>query len=251
MKVLPSFAVMVLLAGVAFAAVSSSGAAATPVPPSWSPSHLESFAAAGGDSGGAQISFTYENPKLQPAKYVVTLQENGSGHYLSETGAAVLDHTQLPVRGQDRPIQISAGTRDLIFTAARQSKYFSIPCDSGAKHIAFQGMKTLAYSGSDGHGSCSFNWSKDKQIQNLTDKFQAIASTLEEGAKLEVEYEHSRLSLDGELELLAGLVHDSRALELNNIAPILNKIAEDDAILKRAQRRARDLLAMANPAIAQ
>jgi hypothetical protein len=251
--VLRSFARLVLLAGVAFAAVLSFGAALTPVAPPWSPPGLESLASSGGDSqpGGAQISFSYENPKLQPAKYTIVLQENGSGHYLSETGAAVLDHTQLPVRGQDRPIQISAETRDLIFAAARHSKYFSIPCDSGAEHIAFQGKKTLEYSGSDGRGSCTYNWSKDKQIQILTDKFQAIASTLEEGAKLEVEYDHSRLTLDGELELLAGLVHDGRALELNNIAPILKKIADDDAILKRAQRQARDLLAIANPATAQ
>jgi hypothetical protein len=244
---------MVLLTGPALAATlcareAPGGLALLASPQSASPSGIETGASPAGDrqSGAAQVSFSYENPQLQPAKYVLVVQENGSGHYQSETGSAVLDHKELPVRAQDRPIQISPATRNAIFAAARHSKYFSISCDSGATHIAFQGKKTLEYNGPDGHGSCTYNWSKDKQIGNLTDTFQGVAATLEEGAKLEVEYEHSRLSLDTELELLTGLVHDGRALELNNIAPILKKIAEDDAILKRAQRRAQDLLANTN-----
>jgi hypothetical protein len=250
-------ALIVLLAGPALAATLSAEApAGVPFlssPQSGSPSGGDSAGGSADDrqSGPAHVSFTYENPQLQPAKYVLVVQENGSGHYQSQTGPAVLDQTQLPVRGQDRVIQISPATRNAIFAAARHSKFFSISCDSGGAHIAFQGKKTLEYSGPDGHGSCTYNWSKDKQIENLTDTFQGLAATLDEGAKLETEYEHSRLTLDTELELLAGLVHDGRALELNNIAPILKKIADDDAILKRAQRRAQDLLANANSATSQ
>ncbi len=38
---------------------------------------------------------------------------------------------------------------------------------------------------------------------------------------------------------------DGRALELENIAPILQKLAGDEAVLQRVQRRARALLAEA------
>jgi hypothetical protein len=205
-------------------------------------------AGTGDPDAPAQVRFAFENPQLQPAKYVLAVEENGSGHYSSERGAAVLDNTQFPVPNQDRAIQISPATRDTIFAAARNSKYFAIPCESGGNRVAFQGKKTLEYSGAGGHGSCTFNWSKDKQIELLADIFEGIAATLDEGARLEVEYEHSRLTLDAELETLTELVHDGRAIELNNIAPILTKIAEDDAVLKQAQRRARDLLSGANPA---
>jgi hypothetical protein len=197
-------------------------------------------------AGQAQISFTYENPKLQPPKYVVTVGEDGSGHFRSEAGGpASNDPENIPAEPQDRPIHVSKEVREGIFGAARKNKLFAIACDDGAKNIAFQGTKTLQYEGTDGHGSCTYNWSKNSQIDKLTDQFQAMAATMDEGSKLERQYEHERLSLDGELEVLEQMVHDGRAMEVENIAPILQKLAGDDAVLQRVQRRARALLAAA------
>jgi hypothetical protein len=65
---------------------------------------------------------------------------------------------------------------------------------------------------------------------------------MDEGSKLKRQYEHGRLSLDSELEFLDQMVHDGRALEVENIAPVLQAIAGDDAVLKRVQRRAQALL---------
>ena len=214
-------------------------------PAAFRPSIAAAQAAAAG-SQMAQIRFTYQNPQLQPAKYSIVILQDGSGRYHSERGdAPPEDKQELPVRPQDREIHISKATRDRIFAAARSSKYFAIPCEGGGNHIAFQGTKTLEYQGGEDHGSCTYNWSKDKEIEKLTELFQGISLTLEEGAKLQMEYEHSRLSLDPELELLDTLAQQGRALELGNIAPSLRTIAGDQAVLKRAQRRARDLLAMA------
>jgi hypothetical protein len=194
----------------------------------------------------AEIRFSYENPKLQPVKYVLQVREDGSGHYHSEGGNVPSeDKTTLPVLGQDRDIQISKNTREKMFAGARHSNYFNISCDASEKHMAFQGMKTLEYLGPDGHGRCTYNWSKVKQIDMLTSEFEGISLTLEEGARLETQYEHSRLSLDAELDEFSQLAQQGRALELSNIAPCLEKIANDQAILKRAQRRANELLDMA------
>ena len=66
---------------------------------------------------------------------------------------------------------------------------------------------------------------------------------MDEGSKLQRQYEHGRLSLDTELEFLVQMVQDKRAIEVENIAPILRTLAGDDAVLKRVQRRARALLA--------
>jgi hypothetical protein len=191
----------------------------------------------------AEIRFTYENPKLEPHRYVLTVNEDGSGHFVSEsTGAA--DGADLAPESLDRPIHISKQVREAMFTAARKAKRFS-SCDDGGKNIAFQGNKTLEYEGSDGKGSCQYNWSKNPQIEKLTDQFEAIAATLDEGSKLERRYEHGRLSLDGEIEILEELVKDGRAIELENIAPILTKLSQDEAVLQRVQRRARALLSLA------
>jgi hypothetical protein len=202
------------------------------------------LAADGG--GSAQIRFTYQNPQLQPPKYVLTVNEDGTGHFRSEGGGqASTDPGNIPAEPQDRPIRISKAVRESIFAAARKSKLFAIACDDGGKNIAFQGTKTLQFESPEGQGSCTYNWSKNPQIDKVTDQFEAIAATLDEGSKLERQYEHGRLSLDSELELLDQMVRDGRALELENIAPILQKLADDEAVLQRVQRRARALLAQA------
>jgi hypothetical protein len=191
----------------------------------------------------AQIRFTYENPKLQPPRYVVTVEEDGSGHYRSEAGGpAPGDPQNTPAGPQDRPIHISKTLRESMFAAARKNKLFAIRCDDGEKNIAFQGTKTLEYEGPEGKGSCVYNWSRFSQIDKLTDQFEAIATTLDEGGKLQRQYEHGRLSLDSELESLDQMVRDGRAIELENIAPLLQTIAGDEAVLQRVQRRARALL---------
>ena len=197
-------------------------------------------------AGQAQIVFTYENPKLEPSKYVVTVGEDGTGHFRSEGGGPVSnDPENMPADPQDRPIHISKAVREAMFETARKNKLFAMACDDGAKNIAFQGTKTLQYQGPEGQGSCTYNWSKSSQIAKLTDQFEAIAATLDEGSKLQRQYEHGRLSLDTELEFLEQMVHDRRAIEVENIAPILQTLAGDDAVLQRVQRRARALLAAA------
>jgi hypothetical protein len=159
-------------------------------------------APAGAQAGApAQIRFTYDNPKLQPHKYVVTVGEDGTGHFRSETGPAVSDGqsvpTESPVESLDRPIHISKALRESMFLSARKNKLFAISCDDGGKNIAFQGTKTLAYEGPEGQGSCVYNWS---------------------------------------------MVSEGRAIEVENIAPILHTLASDEAVLQRVQRRAQALL---------
>ena len=176
---------------------------------------------------------------------MLTVEEDGSGHFRSE-GAGPTDGQSMASEPlslpQDRPIHISKALRDSMFAAARKNKLFAISCDDGGKNIAFQGTKTLEYEGPEGKGSCMYNWSKNAQIDKLTDQFEAMAATLDEGSKLEREYEHGRLSLDAEMEILEQMVHDGRAIEVENIAPILQTLAGDEAVLQRVQRRARALL---------
>jgi hypothetical protein len=194
-------------------------------------------------SSTAQVRFTYENPRLQPQKYVLTVGEDGSGHYFSEGAPAAPGVSPMTsAASQDRPIHISKTLRDQIFATARKNKLFAITCDGHEKNIAFQGTKTLEYEGPEGKGSCQYNWSKKAEIDKLGDQLQAVAATLDEGSKLEREYEHGRLSLDTELEFLSQMAQGGRATEIENIAPILQKLANDEAILQRVQRRARALL---------
>jgi hypothetical protein len=198
--------------------------------------------ALGSVANAQEIRFTYENPKLQPPRYVLTVQEDGTGHFQSDAGGPPGDNDTMPAEAQDRPIHISKSLRESMFSVARKNKLFAINCEDGGKNIAFQGKKTLAYEGSEGQGSCTYNWSKNAQINKLTDQFESMATTLEEGSRLARQYEHGRLTLDAEIETLEQMVHEGRAIEVENIAPILQKLATDEAVLQRVQRRARALM---------
>ena len=191
----------------------------------------------------ATVVFKFDNPQLQPPKYIITLHEDGSGKFHAEGGAIKPDDpAALPSEGQDRPIQVTAASTQRIFATARAKKFFAMACEAGGAHVAFTGKKVLTYEGSDGHGACDYNYSKDEQIQWLTTEMQGIAATLEEGRRLELEHEHGRLTLDAELETLEGMVHNGQAVELGTIAPTLIAIVKDEAVMERAQKRARHLL---------
>ena len=100
----------------------------------------------------------------------------------------------------------------------------------------------LQYSGPDGNGSCTFNWSRDQQIMKVADDLIAVAFTLEEGRRLTVEHEHNRLGLDAELAELQEAVKGGRAQQIQNIASQLEAIASDEKVMERARLRARQLL---------
>ena len=191
------------------------------------------------------VTFHFEDQRQQPAKYTITLHEDGNGHFLAEAGPNNPDDiAALPSEGQDRAIQITSATAQHIFEIAKAKKFFNVACENGDAHLAFTGKKTLGYDGPEGHGGCTYNYSKDPKIQWLTTEMQGIAATLEAGRRLELEHEHGRLSLDAELESLETMVQNGQALELETIAPTLLAIVKDDAVLQRAQKRARHLLAI-------
>ncbi len=71
----------------------------------------------------AQIRFSYENPKLQPPKYVLTVSEDGTGHFRSEGGGpASTDAESMPAEPQDRPIHISKALREAMFADRAQKQ---------------------------------------------------------------------------------------------------------------------------------
>jgi len=194
-------------------------------------------------TNAAHIRFVFENPKLQPANYVLDMNEDGTGHFHSDPGSATMsDAESIAPQAMTTDIKINEPLRGELFNAARSHNYFNVACESAKSKIAFTGNKTLQYTGPDGNGSCTFNWSKDQQIMKLAEDLIAVAFTLEEGRRLTVEHEHNRLGLDAELQQLQDAVKSGRAQQLQNIAPQLKAIASDEKVMERARLRARQLL---------
>jgi len=192
----------------------------------------------------ARIRFIFENPKLQPAGYVIDISEDGAGHFRSQPGSASSsDPETIAPESIDTDIRIEEPLRSDLFKTARSHNYFNVACESTKSKVAFTGKKALQYSGPDGDGSCTFNWSHDQQLMKVVDDLIAVAFTIEEGRRLTVEHEHDRLSLDAELEALQDAVKSGRAQQIQNIAPQLEAIAADEKVMERARLRARQLLA--------
>jgi hypothetical protein len=190
------------------------------------------------------MSFAFTNPALSPAAFRIEFDASGLGHYHSEPGTSSPPDAQgvLP-EGFDQQIEIRAPLRDQLLALAHSRHFLAGECDNRQHKVAFTGNKTISYTGPEGQKSCTFNWSTDAQLAKVAGDFIAISQTLEEGRKLRLEYLHDRLSLDAELETLANSVKSGTALELENIAPELQAIASDGAVMKRAQMRAATLLA--------
>ncbi len=187
-----------------------------------------------------RIDFT--NSNLAPSHWVLRVHPDGNGHFDSDPSSQTAQPTDhMTVSELHRDIQLSPALTNQIFLVARSRKFFNFPCESHMK-VAFQGNKQLSYSGPDGNGSCTFNYSKDKEIENLGGTLMGVEFTIITGARLEMLLAHDRLGLDQELEFLAESLHTGNAADPGVIRDILTRIANDDQVMDRARKRARALL---------
>lgn len=185
----------------------------------------------------------FTNPGMLPSHWTLTIQPDGSGHFHSDTTAPPPGERQgIDPPGQDQNVQLSKEYAEHVFQIASQHHWFNESCESNLK-VAFQGWKKLSYEGPDGHGSCTFNFSKDKQIQDLGDSLVSVAETLREGARLEMLLQHDRLGLDKEMEYVSDGAKDGRLQQICAIRGILQRLAQDDEVLERVRKRAELLLA--------
>jgi hypothetical protein len=197
------------------------------------------------DSTVAMVSFEFERPGLAVPHFTLLLREDGTGVYKAEQ--AEMPPTGTSMRGQaaqhiDRTVVLSPATVAKIFKAARELNSFNVACASKAKNIADTGKKTLNYSGADGHGSCVYNYSENKNVQMVGETFIGIASTLDEGRSLEFLHRYDRLGLDAEMTGLAKQIEEGRALEVGTISQTLAAIADDMAVMQRVRLKAAKML---------
>jgi len=190
----------------------------------------------------AVIVTDFSNPELSPSHWTLTLHRDGSGHFHSERGDSRAEEpNEMDAPNVDRDLQVSPEFAESLFQAAKRHHWFNEQCESRLK-VAFQGWKELSYSGPEGHGSCRFNYAKDKEIQSLGDSLTGVAETMLEGARLEMLMQHDRLGLDKEMEFLTDATRDGRMRELGAIREILERLEADPEVLDRVRKRAHILL---------
>lgn len=196
----------------------------------------------------AVVSFEFERDGLPVPHFLLAIHEDGSGTYQADEVERRSADSALQLVSRkhvDRALTVSPATVEKIFTAARMLKRFNTQCASKAKNIADTGKKTLTYSGAEGSGSCTFNYSEDKNVAMLANTFLAMAYTMDIGRKLDFERRFDRLGLDAEMISLQQSVQDKNALELGAISSTLNAIARDEDLMQRVRLLATKLMEQA------
>ena len=194
------------------------------------------------------ITFHFERPGLPVPIFTLTVNADGSAVYQASVRPEVSKYSPYAATIAAQPdtqvttnVTLTPETTAKLFDEVRSTHEFANGCASKAKNIASSGKKTLTY----GAATCKYDYTEEKPIVALTNTFQAIAFTLDEGRKLETKHRYDRLALDPETEILVNAVHDGNAVELATIASTLRALAEDPQVLERVRTRAVNLLAQA------
>ncbi len=199
---------------------------------------------------GETLAFHFERPGLPVPEYTFNLQKDGTGTYTASYSSVAPPSKYAPTypgvaapppTPTMRTIALSAKTAAMLFDRARSADSFRT-CESKLKNIADTGSKTITYTTADGSMHCTYNYTENKSVAGITETFQGIAETLDEGRSLDLKHRYDRLGLDHELSILVDNVKEGRALEVATIAPVLQSLCDDMQVMDRVRKRAAGLL---------
>ncbi|MBV9341462.1 MAG: hypothetical protein JO159_11315 [Acidobacteria bacterium] len=197
-------------------------------------------AAADQEAGTAKVSFTLDFPDSNPSHYEIIVNREGHGSYRSN---GQLSQESEAVDPQTLEFTLSEKVRQEIFDLAKRAHYFSGKLDSGRKNLANTGAKTLRYDDGQRSSEATFNYSALAPVQQLTSIFQNLSTTLEFGRRLVFFHKYQKLALEEDLRRMEELERTNGLGDLESIAPVLENIAHDPAVMNVTRARALRLLA--------
>jgi hypothetical protein len=190
------------------------------------------------------ITFDRVWEAYKPQNVTITVQATGPARYISRNPFTPPDQT-----GADPDylldFTLSSRNQKKLFDDAREANYFNGDFSYKKHAVAGTGKKTLTYSDSVRHFSTTYDYTEDKAIQEITDLFSGISSTIEHGRKLVFLHRFDKLGLEDELKAMEEAAESHNLAELQIIVPTLKSIADDTKVLNIARERARKLLAKA------
>lgn len=189
------------------------------------------------------VRVDFSNPGLYPSDWNLVLHPDGTGHFHAGGGnRPKSDADTILPDNIDRDIRLSNEFTAHIFKTVHNDRILHDKCESHLK-VAFQGTKKISYDGPDAQGGCSFNYSSNKEIQEFGESVVAVGSTLIEGARLELLYQHDPLGLDKAIQYVVEATDDGRLQQICAIRGILERLEDDPKVLARVRKQARMLLA--------
>jgi hypothetical protein len=186
---------------------------------------------------GAWVAVVFHMDRANQAngRYSIQVQPNGTGAYW--VGPPDFDLTE--ASGVQK-ITVSKATLEKI--GAALPMVLGGACETHSKHLAQTGRKTLSFKFAGSSAECEFNYSDDQRLNQAETAFEAIGETMIDGQKLVHDQRFDRLGLDADMDSLIAEMKDGRAIEVQNLAPVLQSIAEDERVMDRVRRKAARLL---------
>ena len=193
-------------------------------------------------SAGAQdvglVTFTLDFPGSEPSHYVIAVSSDGHSTYESD-GKLSPDSEADPFH---LDFSVSPDTSGTIFDLARKAHYFQGQIDSNKKRLASTGVKTLTYKDARQSGTGTYNYSLLPAVQQITQLFQNLSTTLEFGRRLQYYHHYQKLALDEELKRMEQMANENELAELPAVVPILQQIANDSSVINPVRVRALRLI---------
>ena len=188
------------------------------------------------------VSFTCDFPGSEPDHYVISVAGNGSASYDSDSK---LSPESAEGDAFHLDFTVSSAARTRVFDLTKRAHYFEGQIDSKNKNLASTGTKTLTYKDAQKSTHATYNYSPVPPVQELTAFFQGLSTTLEFGHRLDFYLRYQKLALDEELKKMEEMSNSHELEEIASVAPVLQKIADDPAVIKVVRARAQRLLQLA------
>jgi hypothetical protein len=189
-----------------------------------------------------EVRFDFARVGIPVPKFALDINDDGAGTYTA------VDNSSGQPQQVHRDFTLTSATTQRIFTLARAVRMDT--CASKAKNIADTGTKTLTYIASGTTNSCTYNYTEVKDLEALTNIFQGIAETMDQGRRLDFLHRFDRLGLDDAIAFLSQEISSGRAIEVGIIESSLRSIAADAEVMQRVRTKAAALLALIPPASA-
>ena len=183
------------------------------------------------------VSFSLELAGAVPPYYSISVESTGNAAYRSSPIPGDMEGDPYFTK-----FVASQAARTRIFDLAKKLHYFKGDYDYHKGRLANTGAKTLYYTDQKTNDSTTYNYSSNQDVQELTKLFQGVSTTLEFGRRLQYYYDHQKLGLDDELKRMDQMADEGQLDELQAVAPILQKIANDPQVMHIDKQHAQHLL---------
>ena len=186
----------------------------------------------------AVVTFTLDFPGSEPSHYSISVSSDGHSTYDSD-GKLSPDSEADPFH---LDFSVSPATSKTIFDLAKRGHYFQGEIDSNKRGLASTGAKTLTYKDAQRSATATYNYSPLAAVQQVTQLFQNLSTTLEFGRRLQYFHRYQKLALDEELKRMEDVANQNGLEELPAVAPILQQIASDSSVINPVRARAQRMV---------